>query len=318
MPVSAADAPDRCGEVVAGYRLGDRLWRSRISTVYHGRRLDDGRPVAIKALGRRLARDPGQLERFRSEARWGRALGGGRFAEVLELIEADDEALLVMERLEGWTLREVMAGSRPDRRLPALLWAHLIAQAAEGLEALHQLPGLELVHRDVSPANLFVTRAGEVKVLDLGLVRPAETVREPPPVEQLSGTVAYLAPERLEPGGRVDRRSDLFSLGVVLYEATTLQRLFAGATAAQSAARVRRHRVPPPHRLVADYPRRLEGVVLWTLRREPEGRPSSAAELCRALDRLVAGQGNAPPSAEIVVRAITHVLEGPDDDEAGG
>jgi serine/threonine protein kinase len=210
--------------------------------------------------------------------------------EVVDRGEIDGAVFLVMERLEGASVARVMESCTAEETVPPALWAHVIARAADGLGAIHELrspEGLELVHGDVSPQNLLVTLDGEVKVIDFDLVRPAG----PPPAwevdGELAGTYPYLAPERVE-RRRADRRADVFALGVILYEALTLHRLFRGRTDAETLERIERHEVRPPHLLAPAIPRRLEGVVLRALRHDPDGRHATAAELAAELDRFTA------------------------------
>jgi eukaryotic-like serine/threonine-protein kinase len=271
---------------VTARRLGPYLLRrqiatSRMSSVWLADR-DGGERVVVKL------REAGS-RRNDLEA----AVSGLHHANVIEVVdrgELDGVAFVVMERLEGASVAKVMEACTAAEAVPPALWAHVIARAADGLGAIHGLyapAGPELVHGDVSPQNLFVTLDGDVKVLDFDLVRRAGP---PPPWElegELAGTYPYLAPERVD-RRPADRRADVFALGVILYEAVTLHRLFRGRTDAETLEKIGRHEVRPPHLLAPAIPRRLEGVVLRALRRDPAGRQATAAELAGELDAFTA------------------------------
>jgi serine/threonine-protein kinase len=280
-----------------------------MSTLYAAERHDDGLPAVLKVLRPSLAASPKHLARFHDEGAAGERLHHRNVVRTIDRSPDHDAPWIALERLHGVTLADLMtscAAAAPSA--PFSTWAWAVARAADGLDAIHELSALGpgepagLVHGDVSPRNLFVTVTGDVVVLDLGLVRrPGDAAASPHP----SGTLAYLAPERVD-GGHVDRRADLFALGVVLYEATTLRRLQRGADDATTLERVRHHRVRPPHLLVPAYPRALEAVVLRCLRREPAGRFATARDLAAALDRFVAASGAlADPQADLAARAST-------------
>ncbi len=275
---------------LGSYRLLGVIARGGMATVYLGRQVDfdfdlDPRgqvPLrAIKRLHPHLAERPELLERFRREADVLRALDHPNVVRAFETGEDRGEHYIVTELLCGRSLAEVMLAAEPEG-IPFALLAHLIARAADGLEAAHQLD--DLVHGDVSPQNLLVTFGGQIKLLDFGLAAPArfesETSSYPP------GKLAYLAPEQLV-GGRVDRRADLFALGVVLWEAVAQKRLFKRERTDDTLARIIGHRVPPPSRFAPDLPRSLEAIIIRAVRHDPEGRYRTAAELAADLDRLV-------------------------------
>ena len=265
---------------LGSFRLDRQIACSRMSSLWLADR-DGGGPVVVKILARG-SRAPAP------EAAVAAALRHPNLVELVERGEAEGESFVVMARLEGASLARIMEACTPADTMPPSFWAYVIARAADGLEALHELRGaeggqLELVHGDVSPQNVFVTLAGEVKVLDFDLVRRAG---QPPAWElagELAGTYPYLAPERVE-RRPADRRADLFALGVILYEATTLTRLFKGCTDSETLEKIRRHAVRPPHVLAPEIPRRLESIILRAIRRDPDERYGTAAELAADLD----------------------------------
>ncbi len=295
-PSPFMDVPER---TYGPYRTHHLLATTRMSTLFLARGGDAAsEEVVIKVLHPRLTSDHRSVARFRDESAAGVALRHPNVIETLARGREGDERWVAFEYLEGVTLADLMRQCTTEQTLTPEHWAWIGARVAEGLHALHELrtptgEPLELLHADVSPRNVFITIEGEVKVIDLGLVRRAGVAAA---TAHPSGTLAYLAPERVL-GGLVDRRADLFSLGIILYEATTLRRLFKGSTDTETLDRIRAHRLPPPHRVVADYPRRLEGLLLQTLRGDPVDRIATAAELSVALDRFAS---DAAPSIDFV------------------
>ena len=209
----------------------------------------------------------------------------------------DAKPFLVMERMQGSTLAHTINGSP----LPIEQIVSLGEQIADALDAAHRAG---IVHRDLKPANLFVTDRGEAKILDFGLakmespVSDQSTTLEPRTMsaDHLTsagttiGTVAYMSPEQAR-GEPVDARSDLFSLGVVLYEMATGKPPFTGATLAMIFEGILHGEVPPPSRSNPEVPGELDSVILGALEKEPNLRVQSAAELRAALNRLTRDSG---------------------------
>jgi Tol biopolymer transport system component len=253
--------------------------------VYRARDERLGRDVALKALPTEVAADPDRRRRFEREARAVAALNHPGVVVLHDVGEADGIAFIVTELLEGETLRERLHRGAASPGLVAD-WG---ATAAEALAAAHDRG---IVHRDVKPENLFLTRDGRLKVLDFGLARelpvgagPGEddpTLPSPTRAGLVLGTLGYLSPEQAR-GEAVDGRSDIFSLGCVLHEALCGRRAFVGKTAQDLIAAVLRDEPPDVASSRPDVPAPLALVVHRCLAKEPAGRFQSASDLAFAL-----------------------------------
>jgi serine/threonine-protein kinase len=247
------------------------------------------RRVAIKLLHRHLARDASFIERFRAEAVAAARLAHPNIVSIYDTFEDDGLQGIVMELVVGTTVRADLDQHGP-LRLDAVL--AIGTQVADALGAAHQAG---LVHRDVKPANILLSKDGRVLVTDFGIAKAAET-GDLTATGAMIGTAKYLAPEQVE-GGPIDGRADLYALGVVLYEALTGTPPFVAETDAATAL-ARLHRDPrPPSELRADLPRGVEAVVLQCLARDPDHRFATAAALRRALVQAGAEPERAPAVA---------------------
>ncbi|MGE0788552.1 MAG: serine/threonine protein kinase [Sandaracinaceae bacterium] len=253
------------------------------------------RPAVIKRILPSLADRENVLQMFLDEARLAARIQHANVVHVQELVEQDGGFYLVMEYLEGESALSVMKrAARRRERFPAVLAAHIIAEACAGIHAAHELTSdngepLGLVHRDISPGNVFVTYAGEVKVLDFGIAKFKAKTTETM-VGKVRGKFAYMSPEqcRAQP---VDRRSDVFSLGTLLFELSTGRRLFARETHRLTMKAVVRAEVPPLKRIDPSYPDALIGVLRKALAIEPGERYQTAARMRRDLVAFVQRTG---------------------------
>ncbi len=245
------------------------------------------RPVVIKRILPHLSRSPGFVAMFLDEARIVAKIRHPNVVTVLELGQDGDELFLALEYLEGETVGSVAHRvSSEGSRVPPVLAAYVVAEACAGLHAAHEFVGedgapQEIVHRDVSPQNLFVTYDGRVVVLDFGIATAKGRLTRTE-TGALKGKLEYMAPEQCL-GEPLDRRVDVFALGIVLYELTTGTRLFRRHGQLATMEAITREPVVPPSRLVDDYPSCLEPICMRALEREREDRYATAAHMRRDL-----------------------------------
>ncbi|HET7294417.1 MAG TPA: protein kinase [Vicinamibacteria bacterium] len=260
-----------------------------------------GRRVAIKTVPPAFAQDAGRLRRFEQEARAAGTLSHPNLVVVFDVGRQDDTPYIVSELLDGASLREVIEGERPSLRR-ALDYA---GQMARGLAAAHEKG---IVHRDLKPENVFVTRDGLVKILDFGIakLRPewghGATASERSTLSgtmpgAVMGTVGYMSPEQVK-GLPVDHRSDLFSLGTVLFELFSGRRAFRGETAPEVMTAILREDPPDLTEMDPAVPTGLARVVRRCLEKRPEERFDSARDVAFSLEALSSG-GSAPGAAAI-------------------
>ena len=242
-----------------------------------------GRPVVIKRILPHLARQTSFVSMFIDEARIGSRAKHPNLVEVYELGQVGVDLFLVMEYLVGENLAGVVRRlTKRGERIPYGLCAWIIAEVCDGLHYAHELTDdagnpLELVHRDVSPQNVFVTYGGDVKLLDFGVATAAHRLTQTASGE-VKGKYAYMSPEQCR-GEALDRRSDLFSLGTVLYELTTLRRLFKRSNELQVMKAITEEPIPRPTGEQEDYPACLEEICVRALARDPAQRYASAAQM---------------------------------------
>ncbi len=266
-------------EAVGPYRLDSLLGRGGMGEVYKAYDQRLGRSVAVKHIRPEAVADPEARERFRHEARIAAQLGHPAIVQVFDILEQNDEAWIVMELIDGPTLAELTHDGPLDLGL-AISYGR---QVASGLAAAH---ASGIVHRDLKTENVMVLPSGHLKVLDFGLAKwrwggqswISVSVRP-------SGTPRALSPEQVW-GHEVDRRSDLFSLGVLLYELLTARSPFQDRTAVGTLARVKTHEQPPARRLNPEIPLKLSELVDRLLAKAPEDRPDSAGTVVEALARI--------------------------------
>jgi serine/threonine protein kinase/Flp pilus assembly protein TadD len=276
------------GRTVSHYRVLKLLGSGGMGTVYEAEDTRLGRHVALKFLPADLARDRHALERFQREARAASALNHPHICTIHDIDEADGEPFIAMELLEGQTLKARLQG----RPLPTPEIVELALQLADALEAAH---AKGILHRDIKPANVFITTRGTAKLLDFGLAKLTEpaTVEDAPTATEgwvtgagmTLGTVGYMSPEQVR-GEALDARTDLFSLGVVLYEMATGRAPFQGATSGAVLGEILHKAPTAPVRLNPEVPAELERIVNKLLEKDRALRYQSAADLDVDLRRL--------------------------------
>jgi len=287
------------GKAVGHYRIVDTLGSGGMGVVYKAEDTRLRRHVAIKFLPESLSADDESVERFRREAQAASALSHPGICVVFDIGEHEGRPYIVMECLEGETLEQRLA----VRTLDVDEVLDLAAQIAAALDVAHKAG---IIHRDIKPSNVFVTRHGHAKILDFGLAKllleaQPETALTVGPGAQLTGpgttlgTVAYMSPEQAL-GQDLDARTDIFSLGVVLYEMACGQRPFQGRTSAAVFDQILHKAPPPPDRLKAECFLALGPIVLKTLEKDPDLRYHSADELAVDLKRLQREFGQAQSS----------------------
>ncbi len=344
------------GKTVSHYRVLNVIGGGGMGVVYRAEDLKLGRAVAVKFLPEELGSDAVALGRFTREARTASTLNHPNICTIYEIEEHDGQPFIVMEYLEGHTLRDLIAfgsvSSPLDKSrkfsLPLAKILDTAIQIGEGLEAAHDKG---IIHRDIKPANIFVTRQGQVKILDFGLAKLVTATREtatealqvrdedtaqlkPTLRSELDsnltragvsiGTAGYMSPEQIE-GIQLDARTDLFCFGLVLYELCTGQKAFIGATRDGLRSAILQQIPVPVRELQSEIPAKLEAVVTLCLQKDREKRYQHASEIIRDLKQLRRERGSGVLSQEQVAERIAQAQKntarlaaaGPGNDKPG-
>jgi eukaryotic-like serine/threonine-protein kinase len=303
-PLAESTASNLIGKKVSHYRVLEILGGGGMGVVYKAEDIKLGRRVALKFLPEELSNDTAAKQRLEREARAASTLNHPNICTIYEVEEEAGQLFIVMELLEGQTLRDLISehGSNARRSLPLDKLLDLGIQVAEGLDTAHRQG---IIHRDIKPANIFITARGQAKILDFGLAKvQAFDTAEPyslgtPEFDQAKqtenlvltrsgaamGTAGYMSPEQVR-GEKLDARTDLFSFGLVLYEMAAGQRAFSGETAPVLYDAILSHTPTPVRELNPDLPSKLEEIIKKALEKDREVRCQTASEIRADLESL--------------------------------
>ena len=279
-------APDIAGALASRYEILDSLGEGGMGLVYRVRDRETAEVLALKLLRPEIARDPAMMERFKDEIRLARRITHKNVCRIYDFNRVNDLVYITMEYVDGESLRAYLkrAGKLSPERV-----IDLARQIAAGLGEAH---AQGVVHRDLKPDNVILARDGMVRLMDFGIARAlgGDTTT----TQTVIGTPGYMAPEQSQ-GKAVDQRTDLYALGLILYECLTGRRAFAGATPVEVALKQIKERPVPPRKLLSAIPPHLEAIVMRCLEKEPARRFTSATELLRALASSSESSGQRAP-----------------------
>jgi serine/threonine-protein kinase len=300
------------GMVLGRYELLLPIAQGGMATVWAARQKGSRgfqKTVAIKTMLPTLSEDPQFEQMFLDEAALAAKIHHPNVAEILDLGEQDEVLYLVMEWVDGEAVSVIHKTARKNQaQLPMRIALRVGIQACAGLHAAHELKDenethLQLVHRDVSPQNILVTFDGIVKIVDFGVAKAIGRAGGETTAGQLKGKVPYMSPEQAR-GGQVDRRTDVFAMGIVLYKLTTGLHPFLGENDLVTMRNIISRPLLPPRVKNPSYPAELEGVLVKCLQKDAEKRYQTMAELGNALERALNSMGIADDDVGGFVRTL--------------
>ncbi len=289
------------------YQLGFRLAAGGMASVYLGRMVSTGgffKPVVVKRMHPHLSDNSDYVAMFRDEAQITARIAHANVCPLVDFGQIDGKWFMALEYLPGVPLSRVIGYSRKNpENINTEAWrgvaTRAIAETAEGLHAAHELSDdrgcpLDVVHRDVSPQNILVGTDGTARILDFGVATSRGRLHQTAS-GVVKGKFSYMAPEEIS-DKPVDRRVDVWALGVCLWEALTGRRLFKGADLNATVKKIEKGPIPAPSKLSAGVPEALDAVVLKALAREPEERYQTARDLASALRGVLVEMGGVDSS----------------------
>jgi serine/threonine-protein kinase len=303
------------GVFLGHYELLVRIGRGGMASVWVARERSavsgKQRLVAVKAMLPELARHSEFRSMFLSEVQIIQSIQHDNVVRVYEVSEDNDILYMVMEWVEGDSLRNIIRASKGRGALPPEIAVCVAADAASGLHAAHDLRDWDgelrgVVHCDVSPHNILVGLEGKAKLVDFGIANAMGRIEPSGDTETIKGKLSYMSPEQAR-GERVDRRTDIFALGIVLFEMTTGEQLFKGRDVAHTLELVKHGTIPRPSLLNPRYPLKLEKIVLKALERDPQRRFQTAEEFEFVLSEYLSEE-HTVVSHPIVSNLLTQLL----------
>ncbi len=314
LPSTKTDLSERTRQLLSlRYDLLDKLGSGGMGIVYKARDRETGEIIALKVLKSTLTDDPTLMERFRNELRLARRITHHNVCRIYDFNRVDDSAFISMEFVDGSSLRELLNPGKLE--VPKVL--DIARQICAGLGEAHSQG---IIHRDLKPENVMLDRFGDVKLMDFGIARSLDT--RSTATGSFLGTPAYMAPEQAE-GKPADRRSDIYSLGLVLYEMCTGQAAFSGDTPLAVALKQIRETPPSPRNLQPGLPAQVEYIILKCLCKDPAkrfqgveeveaalaaGATSDEREALRAPDDEATKQNPPAPASDLVLFSLIQLL----------
>ncbi len=300
-----SSGPDRFGQ----YEIIEKIASGGMAELYKAKRTGvEGfqKIVAIKKILPHLADDEEFVTMFADEAKLAAQLNHPNIIHIYDLGKIQEGGYFIaMEHVDGRDLRSIeQSGHAHSQQLPVPLAVYIASKVASALDYAHRRrdaegQDLNIVHRDVSPQNILISYEGEIKLCDFGIAKAASKASRTQS-GALKGKIQYMSPEQAW-GKPIDRRSDLFSLGVVLHEMLTGERLFRGDTDITVLEKVRSAEVIPPSRMNPEVPTNLDAIVLKALAKDPDERYANASDLLRDLDSVLYSYTPAPGSADVAI-----------------